>query len=75
MEDASIARRGLLLAPLLAAWPIARAEAVGVDPSMTIVVPPDQIPWAPLYDFPTNSAEQAKMFGGPLGTFHGRRVH
>lgn len=63
MDDLTIARRSLLMAPLLAALPIAGAEAAGVDPGMTIVVPPDRIPWAPLYDFPTNSAEQAKMFG------------
>ena len=63
MDNLTIARRSLLMAPLLAALPIAGAGAAGVDPGMTIVVPPDRIPWAPLYDFPTNSAEQAKMFG------------
>lgn len=31
---------------------------------MTIVVPPDQIPWQPLYNFPHGAAEQAPVFGG-----------
>jgi hypothetical protein len=26
-------------------------------------VPPDQIPWQPLYNFPQGAAEQAPMFG------------
>ncbi len=60
-------RRDLLAAPLLAAaaasFGIGSAQAAGVDPSMTIVTPPDQIPWQPLYNFPPGMAEQAPMFG------------
>ena len=60
-------RRNLLLAPLFAAaassFGIGAAQAAGADPAMTIVVPPDQIPWQPLYNFPQGAAEQAPMFG------------
>lgn len=58
-------RRDLLLAPLLAAagsFMLGTAEAAGVDPTMTIIVPPDKIPWQPLYNFPPGTAEQANMF-------------
>jgi hypothetical protein len=60
-------RRDLLTASLLAAMPASflagTAEAAGVDPSMTIVKLPDQIPWEQLYDFPHDSSEQATLFG------------
>ncbi len=60
-------RRDLLAAPLLAMagalLGTAPARAAGVDPSMTIVVPPEQIPWQPLYNFPAGMAEQAAMVG------------
>jgi hypothetical protein len=40
------------LAPLFAAaassFGIGAAQAAGADPAMTIVVPPDQIPWQPV---------------------------
>lgn len=58
-------RRDLLAAPLLAMagamLGAAPARAAGVDPSMTIVVPPAEIPWQPLYNFPPGMAEQAAM--------------
>jgi hypothetical protein len=45
MRDLVLDRRDLLLAPLLAAaassFGIGAAQAAGVDPTMTIVVPPD----------------------------------
>ena len=63
MPEFSADRRNLLLAPLLAALPLNGAKAAGVDPSMTIVVPPDKIPWKPLYDFPQGSAEMATLYG------------
>ena len=59
-------RRDLLIAPLLAAaasFGIGKVQAAGVDPTMTIVTPPDKIPWQPLYNFPPGMAEQAAMVG------------
>ena len=60
-----LARRNLLVAPLLAAAAASlrtgTAEA-GVDPSMTQVVQADAIPWKQLYNFPEGTAEQAPMF-------------
>ena len=67
MRDLALDRRDSLLAPLLAAaassFGIGAAQAAGVDPTMTIVVPPDKIPWQPLYNFPPGAAEQAAMVG------------
>src|ERR1700758_257290 len=67
MGNVVLDRRDLLLAPLFAAaassFEMGAAQAAGVDPAMTIVVPPDQIPWKPLYNFPQGAAEQAPMFG------------
>ena len=67
MGNLVLDRRDLLLAPLFAAavssFDIGATQAAGVDPAMTIVVPPDQIPWQPLYNFPQGAAEQAPMFG------------
>ena len=66
MLDLAPDRRTLLVAPLLAAFAaqsVGSAQAKGVDPSMTIIVPPDQIPWKPLYNFPPGMAEQANMAG------------
>ena len=67
MIDLTPNRRDLLVAPMLAALASGAAgafsptQAAGVDPSMTIIVPPDQIPWTPLYNFPPGMAEQANM--------------
>jgi hypothetical protein len=67
MDNLRARRREMLVASLMAALPAAftssPAEAAGVDPSMTIVRLPDQIPWAQLYNFPPGAAEQAPMFG------------
>ena len=69
MHDLIARRRDLLLAPLLAALPTALAAtpatAAGVDPSMTIVRLPGEIPWQQLYNFPQGAAEQALMQGKP----------
>ncbi len=68
MDDLLARRRDLLLAPLLASLPTATvspAAAAGVDPSMTIIRLPDQIPWAQIYNFPPSAAEQAPMQGKP----------
>lgn len=59
-------RRDLLYAPLLAAaasFGIAPAKAAGVDPSMTMITPPDKIPWKSLYGYSQTIVEQAPLFG------------
>jgi hypothetical protein len=62
MNQLITGRRGLLVSPMLAAWPFADAMAAP-DPSMTIVVPPDQISWTTPPNFPPHSIETAKLFG------------
>jgi len=62
MNELAIGRRELLVASSLAALAAAPAEAAGVDPNMTIVRLPEQIPWTQLYNFPQGAAEQAPMF-------------
>lgn len=64
MIDLAPNRRDLLVAPLLAAVAstvFGSAQAAGVDPTKTIIVAPDQVPWTPLYNFPPGMAEQANM--------------
>jgi len=60
-------RRELIAAPLLAMAAMAlgttSSRAAGVDPTMTIVTRPDEIPWKPLYNFPPGMAESAAMSG------------
>ncbi len=59
-------RRDLLIAPLLAALPMALAAgesvAAGPDPAMTIVKPPDDIRWERNPAFPEKSVEQAPLW-------------
>jgi hypothetical protein len=59
-------RRGLLLAPLLAALPLAlsQTEALAgkINPSETQVTMPDAIKWSGC--FPPRSAEMATLYGG-----------
>src|SRR6476660_6333940 len=62
-------RRGLLLAPLLAALPVAlsQTEALAgkINPSETQVTPPDAIKWSGwINGFPPHSAEMATLYGG-----------
>lgn len=65
MSDMIPNRRALLIAPLLAAAAasigIEAGQAAGVDPTMTLITPPDKIPWQLLYNFPPGMAEQANM--------------
>jgi hypothetical protein len=68
MSDLIATRRDLLIAPMLAftaaSFGVTAAEAAGIDPTMTVVKLPDQIPWQPLYNFPAGMVESATMFGG-----------
>lgn len=67
MQDGFPARRDLLLAPLLAALPLAllpEAEASPINPEQTILVPPDKIPWQRYQNFPPRSIEMATLYGG-----------
>jgi hypothetical protein len=64
-QDAT--RRGLLLAPLLAALPLALpldARASGIDPAQTAVTLPDAIRWTPWQGLPPHSGEVATLYGG-----------
>jgi hypothetical protein len=60
-------RRELLLGPVLSlvamSLGLRKGEAAGVDPTMTIVKQPDEIPWKELYNFPPGTAEAATMSG------------
>jgi hypothetical protein len=62
----SSTRRSLLLAPLLAALPLglSAGSAKAINPSETLVMPPDQIKWAAWTGGPPHSAEMATLFGG-----------
>ena len=62
-------RRGLLLAPLLAALPLAlsQTEALAgkINPSETQVTMPDAIKWSGwINGFPPRSGEMATLYGG-----------
>ena len=62
-------RRGLLLAPLLAALPLAlsQTEALAgkINPSQTQVTTPDAIKWSGwINGFPPRSGEMATLYGG-----------
>jgi hypothetical protein len=67
--DALLAtRRDLLIAPLLAALPLALAAgraAAAPDPTMTIVKLPDEITWVKQPDFPEKSVEQVPLWSKP----------
>jgi hypothetical protein len=60
-------RRELVLGPMLAlavmSLGLGKGQAAGVDPTMTIVKRPEEIPWKALYNFPPGMAESATMFG------------
>ena len=67
MTNIEADRRDLILVPMLAlaaiSLGIGAGRAAGVDPAMTIIKRPDEIPWKPLYSFPPGAAESATMFG------------
>jgi hypothetical protein len=67
MGELLTTRREMVTVPLFAAafamFGAEKAEAAGVDPTMTMITPPDQIPWQELYNFPKGAAEGASMVG------------
>jgi hypothetical protein len=65
-EDISATRRGLMLAPLLAALPVALLTdpAHAVDPTQTQITLPDQMQWKPWSaGGPQGAMESAAIFG------------
>ena len=65
MDPIITTRRELLVAPLLAALPLALASgtaAAGPDPSMTIVKLPNEPTWSRNPEFPENSVETAPLW-------------
>ena len=70
MNDLLAQRRDLLLAPLLAALPLAMAGAARgekLNPAHTMLTLPDQIPWETRPNWPADSVASAALFGD-LGT-------
>jgi hypothetical protein len=66
METIQASRRDMLLAPLLAALPmalIAGAQASPLDPAQTIIRPPDQLKWVTGHDYPEHSVESCALAG------------
>jgi hypothetical protein len=66
LKDLAATRRGLILAPLLAALPatLLADPAQAVDPAQTQVALPDQYRWKPgLAGAPAQSVETAPVFG------------
>ena len=67
MGEILTTRREMMIVPMLAAafamLGPESANAAGVDPTMTMITPPNQIPWQELYNFPKGAAEAAPMFG------------
>jgi len=67
MTAIATGRRELILGPMLAlaalSLGVGPSRAAGVNPAMTIVKRPDEIPWKPLYNFPPGMADSATMFG------------
>ena len=66
MSELITSRRELLLAPVIAALPMAllgsAAGAAGPDPAMTIVKLPDQLVWGRNPDNPEKSVETAPLW-------------
>jgi hypothetical protein len=68
-DQVSTSRRDLLLAPLLAALPMAflgsDGAAAAVDPAMTIIWQADQIAWEVALDRPPKTVEYAYLWSKP----------
>jgi hypothetical protein len=67
MTNILVDRRDLILGPMLAldatSLGVGIGRAAGVDPPMTIIKRPEEIPWKPRYNVPPGSAESAAVFG------------
>jgi hypothetical protein len=63
MIDLKTHRRDLMLAAVAASFGFGTARAAGVDPTKTIIKPPDQIPWRIHYGYPADVAEEAALYG------------
>ncbi|MGO9723450.1 MAG: hypothetical protein ACLPOA_23375 [Methylocella sp.] len=63
MIDLKTHRRDLMLAVAAASFGLGTARAAGVDPTKTIIKPPDQIPWRIHYGYPADVAEEAALYG------------
>ncbi len=61
-------RRGMLVAPFLAALPLALLDAVAragqIDPAETAITPSDAIKWSAWSGGPPHSGEVATLYGG-----------
>ncbi len=67
MRERTAHRRDLLLAPLVAALPLARvgkARAGALDPQQTMVTQADKIAWETRTNWPKDSVENATLTGG-----------
>ncbi len=65
LQDLAATRRGLILAPLLAALPLGflTETAAAIDPNETQVTLPDQFQWKSWSGAPSHSSETAAVFG------------
>ena len=70
--DIRATRRGALLAPLIAALPLAMSslsvQAGKIDPAETAITLPGSIEWVPWSGAPSGSGEMARLYGDLNGT-------
>jgi hypothetical protein len=66
-QNLTSSRRSLLLAPLLAALPLAlvAGPAEALDPAETQITLPNQFKWKPWTEGPPHSAEMSVLYGDP----------
>jgi len=71
-SDVWASRRRILLAPLLAAVPLAMAgsaaQAGRIDPSQTVITLPDAMKWVPWTGLPSHSGEMVAVLRRPERT-------
>lgn len=68
MDPIQAGRRDLLLAPLLAALPMAlaaNASASPLDPAQTVIRPPAEHAWIPNKGYPERSVDMCPLAGDP----------